>query len=292
MSKGGGKWKGGDGFDVTGEGRQEERAKERAEEPLVNRATNFQARADGGRNGDGEAVTYPAVYGVDMAERKRQAILRDLTYKGQTSSTAALDTRKLVGDRQVMLDQQTVDWLMREQDRMALITKDKYFEESAIKSGLFNTPHGLKYLQGIKPDYFKRRRKLAKWVANAQLKLFDMRMNGIQNQQDFEFMYMLQSLDKDQKQILTKPVWLLNQIGPKGDDGMGVDVEASWQSGIFTRSRAPDDKQIAAFAGMGSPASLGITADKTQGGVSDWGWNNLFGGSVLKTGDGNTRTWF
>jgi hypothetical protein len=291
MSKGGGKWKGGDGFDVTGEGRQEERAKEKMEEPLVNRATNFQAKQGGQRNEAGESVTYPAVYGVDMSERKRQAILRDITYKGQTSGSG-LPTRDLIGDRQVMLDQQTVDWLMREQDRMALISKDKYFEESAIKSGLFETPHGLKYLQGIKPDYFKRRRKLAKWVANAQLKLFDIRMNGIQSQQDFEFMYMLQSLDADQKHILTKPVWLLNQIGPhtQGVSG-GVYNGPDWQSGIFTRSRAPNDGQVAAFAGMASKGSQGITSGTSQGGVADWGWEKLFGGVIPATTDGRPG-WF
>lgn len=291
MSKG--KWKGGDGFDVTGEGRQEERAKEKMEEPLVNKPTNFGVGKPGydttGQR-TGETVTYPAVYGVDMAERKRQAILRDITYKGQTAP-GGLPTRELIGDRQVMLDQQTVDWLMREQDRMSLIAKDQYFEQSAIKSGLFSTPHGLDYLHKIKPDYFKRRRKLAKWVANAQLKLFDIRMNGIQNQQDFEFLYMLQSLDASQKKVLTKPVWLLNQLGSGDGEGNAVDNSPSWQQGIFTRSRAPKPTQVASFAGMGSLNGTGITPNDNQGRVSPWGWEKLFGG-VIPASSSGTPGWY
>ncbi|QKE44424.1 hypothetical protein [Yaravirus sp. 'brasiliensis'] len=280
MSKG--KWKGGDGFDVTGEGREQERADEKAREPLMNKPTNFSVGKGGDRVQNGESVTYPAVYGVDMAERKRQAILRDITYKGQTSSTG-LPTRDLIGDRQVMLDQQTVDWLMREQDRMALINKDQYFEQSAIKSGLFSTPHGLDYLHKIKPDYFKRRRKLAKWVANAQLKLFDIRMNGIQNETDFNFLYMLQSLDESQKKILTKPVWLLNQLGSGAGEGQDVSNKPDWQSGIFTRPRVPNSNQVSSFAGMGSVNGTGITP-KTQGTWSEWGWQSLFGGAMPTTG--------
>jgi hypothetical protein len=281
-----GKWKGGDGFDVTGEGRQEQRAQEKAEEPLVNKPTNFSAgRMD--RQANGETVTYPAVYGVDMGERKRQAILRDITLGGQTAP-GGLDTRQLIGDRQVMLDQQTVDWLMREQDRMSLIAKDEYFERSAIASGLFSTPHGLDYLHKIKPDYFKRRRKLAKWVANAQLKLFDIRMNGIQNQADFEFLYMLQSLDANQKRVLTKPVWLLNQLGTVAGENGAVSTGPDWQAGIFTRTLMPKrtgpNAQYASFAGMGSIGGTGITPDGNQGGVSQWGWNNLWSGITGGTG--------
>lgn len=270
----GGKWKGGDGFDVTGEGKGEQRAKERAEEPLTQRATNFQTAANNPNvNQAGErAITFPAVYGVDMQERKRQAILRDITLnqqgRGGANEGNSLPTRDLIGDRQVMLDDRTVSWLMDEQDRMGLIAKDQYFEESAVKSGLFSTPHGLKYLQGIRPDYFKRRRKLAKWVANAQLKLFDMRMNGIQNQQDFDFMYMLQSLTEEQKKILTKPVWLLNSL-------RDVDDKPSWQPGLFTRPSQPK-AQVAAFAGMGSINSRGITQE-TQGGPAD-SWAGAFTG--------------
>lgn len=284
-----GKWKGGDGFDVTGEGRQEERAKEKAEEPLVNKPTNFSAGRGGNRVENGETVTYPAVYGVDMGERKRQALLRDITLGGQTSA-GGLPTRELIGDRQVMLDQQTVDWLMREQDRMSLIAKDQYFERSAIESGLFSTPHGLDYLHKIKPDYFKRRRKLAKWVANAQLKLFDIRMNGIQNQADFEFLYMLQSLDASQKKVLTKPVWLLNQLGSGTGETGDVSNAPDWQAGIFTRSRMPRESQVASFAGMGSVAGTGITPNANQGRLNPWSWSNMWSG-VTGGITGNPRGW-
>lgn len=52
--------------------RKKLRAAERAQEPLVNKPTNF----------SGSGVTYPAVYGVDMKSRQREAILRDITRGG------------------------------------------------------------------------------------------------------------------------------------------------------------------------------------------------------------------
>lgn len=276
MSKG--KWKGGDTFDVTGEGNAEARAMENQQEPLVNKPTNFASRAANGRfatDRAGDAPdTFPTIYGVDFDERRRQAMLRDITTKQLSGQASGLGD--VLGDRQVMLTDRDLQWVMNEQDRLGLIEKDRYFEKSAIESGMFSTPHGLQYLRGIKPDYFERREKLAKWVANAQLKLFDIRFNGVKDQQDFNFMYMLQGLDESQKKILTKPVWLLNTL-------TDVDASPNYQPGVFARSRLPDKDQVMSFAGMGSIAGTSVT-QASQGGISPWSWDSSTG--MRNAGDG------
>lgn len=50
--------------------RAEARKKEKLEAPLQQTATNFNVGA-----------AFPALYGVDMKERKRQVVLRDITKK-------------------------------------------------------------------------------------------------------------------------------------------------------------------------------------------------------------------
>jgi hypothetical protein len=275
-----GNWKGGDGFEVGNRGSAEARAKEKMEEPLVQKPTNFRA-ADAD---EPERQTFPAIYGVDLQARRREKILASIT-KGQLGANGGEkgELGKMLGDRQVMLDDRTTSWLMQEEDRLALMAKDKYFEDSAIQSGLFSTPHGLEYLHKIRPQYFKDRRKLAKWVANAQLKLFDLRFNGVHTPQDFDFMYMIQSLSEDQKKILKKPVWLLNTAAADVDPG-------TWyKPGVFAQSRAPDDGSNASFAGMGSRDAQG---NNTGAGLGlrpkgDSFWGSIFGGTA--GGGGNIQ---
>jgi hypothetical protein len=279
-----GNWKGGDGFEVGNRGSAEARAKEKMEEPLVQKPTNFRAdHAD-----EPERQTFPAIYGVDLQARRREKILASIsqgTFSAGADGQKRGELGKMLGDRQVMLDDKTTSWLMQEEDRLALMAKDKYFEDSAISSGLFSTPHGLEYLHKIRPQYFKDRRKLAKWVANAQLKLFDLRFNGVHTPQDFDFMYMIQSLSEDQKKILKKPVWLLNTAAADVDPG-------TWyQPGLFARSRAPEDGANASFAGMGSRDAQGNNTGAGLGlrpeGESFWG--GIFGG---KAGGNGTKSGF
>lgn len=275
----GGKWKGGDGFEVGHRGSAEARAKEKMEEPLVQDVVNFRAEGGGGAAGpdqwdvngsNPERQTFPAIYGVDLQARRREKILSEITKNQLGAGGQKTELGKMLGDRQVMLDDKTTSWLLQEEDRIALMAKDKYFEESAINSGLFSTPHGLEYLHKIRPQYFKDRRKLAKWVSNAQLKLFDLRFNGVHTPQDFDFMYMIQSLSEDQKKVLTKPVWLLNQLDAKTDP-------SDWfQPGIFARSRAPNDGSNASFAGMGSWGGPGVGLKPT----GDNFFGSIFGGSA------------
>lgn len=283
MSEGGKQWKGGDGFEVGHRGSAEARAKERMEEPLVQDVTTFRRTTDGtgigaDPNGQPERQVFPAIYGVDLQARRREKILADIT-RGQLGAGGGGKTplAEMLGDRQVMLDDKTTSWLLQEEDRIALMAKDKYFEDSAIASGLFGTPHGLEYLHKIRPQYFKDRRKLAKWVANSQLKLFDLRFNGVHTPQDFDFMYMIQSLTADQKKVLAKPVWLLNQLDAKTDP-------ADWfQPGIFARSRAPLDGATASFAGMGSKDGPGVGL-RPQGGSF---FGSIFGGAAGGSGAGS-----
>lgn len=276
-----GNWKGGDGFEVGNRGSAEARAKEKMEEPLVQTPTNFRKPdAD-----EPERQTFPAIYGVDLNARRREKILASIT-KGQLGSGEDRgELGKMLGDRQVMLDDKTTSWLMQEEDRLALMAKDKYFEDSAIESGLFSTPHGLEYLHKIRPQYFKDRRKLAKWVANAQLKLFDLRFNGVHTPQDFDFMYMIQSLTEDQKRILKKPVWLLNTAAAD------VDPKTWYKPGVFAQTRTPLDGANASFAGMGSRDAAG---NNTGAGIGlqpegDSFWGSIFGGPA---GPKSTRAGF
>jgi len=64
--------KGSESFNVTtAAARKKLRAAEKAQAPLATKPTNFSGPA-----------TYPAMYGVDLKERQRQAILRDITRTG------------------------------------------------------------------------------------------------------------------------------------------------------------------------------------------------------------------
>jgi hypothetical protein len=174
----------------------------------------------------------------------------------------------MIGDRQVMFTERDAKWLVQEQERMQLINKDAYFEESAIKSGLFSTPHGLEYLHKIRPSYFRDREKLVEWVSAAQLKLFNLRFNGVQSEQDFDFMYMLQGLSEKQKSILQKPVWLLNEFDAQSD------ITKAFQPGLFARPRAPKPDVTASFAGMGSKGGSGVGLQPAGNNF----WGGIFGG--------------
>lgn len=231
----GGKWQSTE-WDVSGEARATSNKQKDMSEPLMTRAEFLQSYNLGNAGADNDA--FPAVYGVNLDERRRQRLLSQIT-KGNDEGL-----KKLLGERQVMLDDKTTSWLLSEQDRLELINIDRVFEESARAQGLFANPVTLQHLQKIRPDYFKRRRQLAKWVANAQLKMFDIQMNGIQSPEDFEFDYMLKSLDKDQKLLLQKPVWMLNEVA-KG-------VKDEYQPGVFRQNRRPAENKNVAFAGIGS----------------------------------------
>jgi len=247
MSKKNGKWEQ-TSFDVTGEASAEVRHREKEQAPLVQPKVNF-----GLKNPVDTTTTWPAVYGVDLEARRREKLLRDITTGTLHAGGEQTNVGQLLGERQVMLDDKTTSWLLKEQDRLALINKDKYFEDSAHHAHLFETPHGLEYLHKIKPDYFERRMKLAKWVANAQLKLYDLAMNGIHTPADFDFAYMLQSLTPDQKAILKQPIWMLNQANT------GVGTRINYSSGIFAKVLVPKRGSTANFAGVGGPGS-GVAA--------------------------------
>jgi hypothetical protein len=185
--------------------------------------------------------SFPAIVGVDLNERRRQAILSYL------SSGAG---QEIIGDRKVTLDNETVDWIIKEQDRLQLIETDMYFEQSCKKAGLFETPQGLEYCRKIRPEYFERREKLAKWIAETQLKLFNINMNGIRDKDDFNFMLMYQGLNAQQKKMLELPVSMLHTMSP--------DIKAGlYQQGIFRKHLFPQDwntpgGNAAGFAGIGT----------------------------------------
>jgi hypothetical protein len=263
-----GKWKGGDGFEVGSRGSAEAREMEKMQEPLVQEAITFRPKdADNAKYG-GSNPAYPAIYGVDLKERERQKVLAEVS-RGQLSGGARSDLGQMIGDRQVMFTERDAKWLIQEQERMQLINKDAYFEESAIKSGLFSTPHGLEYLHKIRPSYFRDREKLVEWVSAAQLKLFNLRFNGVQSEQDFDFMYMLQGLSEKQKSILQKPVWLLNEFEAEDD------ITKAFQPGLFARPRAPELGVTASFAGMGSKGGSGVGLKPAGSNF----WGGIFGGT-------------
>lgn len=234
-----GQWKGGEKWDVSGDAKAVSDKQYGLSEPLKQSPLNGQPGDAGLATGD-QNPRYPAIYGVDLTERRRQKLLSDI-------STGNGPLKAQLGNRQVMLDEGTTSWLLSEQSRAELITQDLYFEKSAAE--LFKNPAGLKYLQQIKPDYFERRRKLAKWVANAQLKIFDMMMNGVQSPEDFQFMYMLQSLSAEQKKLLNVPVWNLTNVGAVND-------QTVYQKGLFRKPSAPDTRTNSMpWAGVGGAAA-------------------------------------
>jgi hypothetical protein len=236
-----GQWKGGEKWDVSGEAKQVSDKQFHMAEPLQQVPYNGGTEDATAPNRD---ARYPAIYGVDLEERRRQKLLSDIA-GGQNAQLKAQ-----LGNRQVMLDEGTTRWLIEEQDRIALIQQDEYFEKSAAH--LFANPNDLKYLKEIKPDYWERRVKLAKWVSEAQLKIFDIMMNGVQSQEDFQFAYMLQSLDEKQKALLKEPVWNLTRIGNAGRTG-------KYQPGLFRKPAQPNPADRAPWSGIGGGyAGLGM----------------------------------
>jgi hypothetical protein len=149
----------------------------------------------------GDVESFPAIYGVDLKEKRRQGLLKDV---------AGGALQEQLGDRQVMLDDKTIDWIIKEQDRIYMIERDMIFEASARKQGLFDNPAGLEYLHKINPGYFSRRRKMAKWLVKTQLKLFDIAMDGVANESDFDFMLMIQSLPQEQLALIDTPAHKLS----------------------------------------------------------------------------------
>jgi hypothetical protein len=221
----------------------------------------------------GDVQSFPAIYGVDLKEKRRQGLLKDI-------GSGALQEQ--IGNRQVMLDDKTIDWIIREQDRIYMIERDMIFEASAKQQGLFDNPAGLEYLHKINPGYFSRRRKMAKWLVKTQLKLFDIAMDGVANESDFDFMLMIQSLPEEQLKLIDTPAHKLSSTVYSN--------EGLYQKGAFRRIRLPttdkgtpgaDNRQVP-FAGFTSgrwnagavgPATVledsGMTGN--FGSVAPWG---------------------
>jgi hypothetical protein len=198
-------------WDVTGQAKQmAEAAMDRAE-PFIQAPMK------------GHDESFPTIYGVDLKEKRRQKILKDISSGGGQHE---------LGKRQVMLDDKTVDWIIREQDRVYLIERDLIFENSAKNQGLFNNPAGLEYLHKINPGYFSRRRKMAKWLVKTQLKLFDIAMDGVANESDFDFMLMIQSLPRESLRLLELPVHKLTELRPDNNAGL-------YQKGALRKARLP-----------------------------------------------------
>jgi hypothetical protein len=241
----------------------------------------------------GDIESFPAIYGVDLKEKRRQALLKEMT-----GPATATNLRGRLGDRQVMLDDKTVDWIIGEQDRIYMIERDMIFEASAKKQGLFDNPAGLEYLHKINPGYFSRRRKMAKWLVKTQLKLFDIAMDGVQNESDFDFMLMIQSLPSEQLALIDTAAHKLSSTPPTSREGL-------YQSGAFRKIRLPTtnaggligtyNRQVP-FAGFTSKAggwnagALAPTAAGSQGpsaglegsfgGIRGAGWGGVIGQSA------------
>jgi hypothetical protein len=117
-----------------------------------------------------------------------------------------------------------------------MIERDMIFEASAKQQGLFNNPAGLDYLHKINPGYFSRRRKMAKWLVKTQLKLFDIAMDGVANESDFDFMLMIQSLPETQLNLIDTPAHKLSSMPDTGDDGL-------YQEGALRKLALPRTKR-------------------------------------------------
>jgi hypothetical protein len=163
--------------------------------------------------------SFPAVYGADLGERRRQKVLNDL----QTAFPL----------RQQMLDDKTVDWLIKEQDRLSLIQQDLIFEKTAIRQGYFRTPQGLDYLHKIRPGYFDRRGKMAKWIMRTQERLYNIKMNGVRDEEDYQFTVLISGLTPDQQRLINRPIHELNRL-PQDTYGL------SYIPGIFRRAALPN----------------------------------------------------
>lgn len=274
MSKGTkGQWKATDGFQVGQEGKAEANERQAQAEPLVQGATNFDR--------DPTRTTFPAIYGVDLKTRAKENLKSQIA-KGSAGGAGAGALGDMLGQRQVMLDNETTDWLLQEVNRVELMKFDQYFEKCAREAGYFGTPQGLEYLKKIRPEYFKKRRKLAKWIANAQLKIFDLEMNGIQSDKDLQFSYMLQSLDNAQVQILKSPVHLLYQANTYDS----TDTVTAYRPGIFARPQVPGDADRAPWAGLGTTNSTGGNTGlggfaQGQGDVAGFNWPSFTSTSLF-----------
>jgi hypothetical protein len=249
-------------WDETGAAKREAEALSKRQEPFVQSPVK------------GIQDSFPAIVGVDLNERRRQAILSYL------SGAAG---KSVIGDRKVTLDNETVDWIIKEQDRLQLIETDLYFEKSCKDAGLFETPQGLEYCRKIRPEYFERREKLAKWVAETQLKLFNINMNGIRDKDDFNFMLMYQGLNAQQKHMLSLPVSMLHQLPI--DRKAGVYQQGIFRKHLFPQGWSADDGPHSAFAGIGTKGF-----GNYRGWVTDGMGGNLYtlaaapGGSFPLTG--------
>ncbi len=269
-------------WDVAGEAkRMAEKQMDKAE-PFVQTYTK------------GAPESFPTIYGVDLKEKRRQELLTKLSSPGTAADPSLKD---VLGNRQVMLDDKTVDWLIKEQDRIYMLERDLIFEANGKKQGLFDNPAGLEYLHKINPGYFKRRRKMAKWLVKTQLKLFDIAMDGVQNEQDFDFMLMIQSLSPDQRKLIDQPAHLLSSIEQKAG---GV-----YQEGAFRRLMLPNydpampvgtDRQDVPFAGFmntkWSPTAMSGGLAPAQGlyRIGDLNFSNVLA-KVNGPSAGTVRNW-
>lgn len=256
-------------WDVTGQAKQMAEAQMDRTEPFLEAPLR------------GDPESFPAIYGVDMKEKRRQSLLKSATIQGGELKAA-------LGDRQVMLDDKTIDWIIKEQDRIYMIERDMLFEASAKKQGLFDNPAGLEYLHKINPGYFSRRRKMAKWLVKTQLKLFDVAMDGVQNEADFDFMLMIQSLPEQQIKLIDTPAHKLSSVEVTG--------EGLYQRGAWRKIRLPSTDRNAAigannrqvpFAGFTATnwnkAAVQASANADGGMQGGFGlpppsvWNNVLG---------------
>jgi hypothetical protein len=192
----------------------------------------------------GDGKFWPAIYGAPLQERKREQILRDVT-------SGALS--KQLGNRQVMLDDDTIKWLMAESDRIALIESDLLFERYAKEQGLFKSPSDLAYARKIYPGYFERRDKMAEWLSATQMKIYQVRSRGVQSEDEFRFSLLIAALPAHSQRMINTPVHeLMNLSSETFDDGL-------YQKGAVRQVLLPtwdksssSERQQVPFAGIGA----------------------------------------
>lgn len=242
-------------WDVSGEATQRAEAQMDKSEPFLQAPFK------------GQETAWPTIYGIDLKEKRRQNILED----------AAANK---YGNRTVVFDDKTVDWIIREQDRIYFIERDMIFEASAKTQKLFDNPAGLEYLHKINPGYFQRRRKMAKWLVKTQLKLFDIFMNGVQNEADFDFMLMIQALPAPQMRLLNTAAHRLMELNTNNEEGL-------YQKGAVRKAVLPEvdlaapyatqtNRQVP-FAGVTSDAWGGPIGPNGASGMAAIGPSTAFG---------------
>jgi len=208
-------------WDVTSEARGQVSQHEKAMEPWVQTPINLEGQ-----------TTFPAIYGADLQERKRQMLISKL---------------KTATGRDVMLDDRTIDYWLGEEARLFLVDRDMKFAEECRAKKYFETPMGLEYAHKINPGYFQRQVQLMKTVAPMQLKLAMVRMNGIQTEEDWKFVNWYNSLTPQQRGFLDRPVHLLNQT-PYTEN-------AKYQKGLLGKLFQPNPNYEIPFGGLGTPFS-------------------------------------